>query len=143
MAAPALVEADLNLGRDVYDAIRDDSVLRPSAALWLYDDDAQEWRFLIASEQARKFGPKAAYSRVHALLKRAGLLGRMPVRRIAVTTPDDPVLAAIETAVAIEPGAAGVFYDCVFNDVPVSGMAVFQIGNWKPGTVEAAASVSH
>ena len=129
MAAPALVESDMQLGKDVYSAISEDKVLKPRAILWLFDDDAHEWRLIISTDDAKSRGPQAAYLRVRSILKKANLLDRIPLNRIVVTTPDNPLLATIGSMIRTgDEGPNGLsFYDCTFNYNFVSGMYVYRL----------------
>jgi hypothetical protein len=85
----------MNVGLEATAAVWKDAKLKPTAAMWLYDDDASEWRFLIATNDAKKRGPQAAYLRVRTIRKKAGLLDRLPLGRVTVADPDNPVLFSI------------------------------------------------
>jgi hypothetical protein len=116
-----------------------DPVLKPSAIFWLFDSDADEWRFVVASADARTRGPQAAYLRIRNLLKHAGLLDKLPLRRVVVIDPANPMLATMQGCIAT-PGdalaSAGV-YDCVFNGMHVDGMHVYHFPN-DPGIAAGA-----
>ncbi|MEX2185732.1 MAG: hypothetical protein WD875_03015 [Pirellulales bacterium] len=96
MVTTTLVEANVKLGEEVYDAIKRDATLGVRAALWWYDVDASEWRYMVAAEDCARRGPRAAYLRVRNLLKRANLLDRLPLAKVVVVRPDDRTLATIK-----------------------------------------------
>ncbi|MEX2120033.1 MAG: hypothetical protein WD847_10605 [Pirellulales bacterium] len=131
---------------DAAHALWKDPVLKPTAIFWLYDDDASEWRFVIATEDARRRGPQAAYLRVRNLLKRAGLLDRLPLRRVVVVDPAHPLLTSV-AAILSTPGnsLAGMsFYDCVVNNVPIAGMHLYHMNaDIKASGSEAKKRASH
>lgn len=99
MVTTALVEANVKLGEDVYDAIKHDATLGAKGALWWFDSDASEWRFMIVAEDYDRRGPRAAYSRVHSVLKNAGLLDRLPLVRVVVVPPSHRIPVALRKAI--------------------------------------------
>lgn len=127
MVAPALVDADVQLGRELYEALGKDPVLAPSAAMWLYDEDAHEWRFLIATADAEKRGPQAAYLRVRNVLKKNGLLQRLPFQRFVVVAPSEPVITSMARFVSVGADAEPDLYDCLFNGIRVPGAHVYAL----------------
>jgi hypothetical protein len=97
--------------------------------MWIYDDDAEEWRFLVASEDVRKRGPQAAYLRVRNLLKNARLLDRLPLRRVVIADPSHPLLSIVSTVGQTSGNelAGWSFYDCTFNGITVPGMHIYHL----------------
>lgn len=140
MAAPILVDADVNLGMEASKALWEDPALKPSAIMWLYDEDASEWRFLIATEDVRKRGPQAAYLRVRNLLKNAGLLDRLPLRRVVVADPADRLVATVRSAIHTQADALhGLsFYECTFNNMHVAGMHIYLLNEQARSTNTSA-----
>ena len=131
MAAPPLVEVDVKIGEQVAEAIWKDPILRPTGILWYYDEDASRWRLLIASEDARHRGPQAAYLRVRKLIKKAGLLDRLPLERIVVTDPSSFLLQSVGSEIQT-PGnelAGLMFVDCTFQNLFVPGLYVYHLNN--------------
>jgi hypothetical protein len=104
-----------------------DPVLRPIAAIWLFDDDAHEWRFLIATQDARESGLQAAYLRVRNVLKKHDLLDRLPLRRVVVTDPSNRVVDTLTSLIRTpdEELASAGFYDCRFSDLELSGVHAY------------------
>ena len=127
MATPILVGEDVELGREVFEALRKDEALRVRAALWWYDQESREWRYLIATPEYYERGPKAAYLRVRSALKKAGLLPRLPLRRVIVTHPADQLVRGLSGFIVTEgppPWEIGI-YDCSFNDLVIAGMLIY------------------
>jgi hypothetical protein len=127
MAAPALVETDRTIGLEVARALWKDDRLKPSAALWLYDEDAGEWRFVIATGDVHTRGPRAAYLRMRGILKRAGFLDELPLRRVVLWDPSHPILAALRRIVRLPDDrlASASVYDSTVGSTYVAGALVY------------------
>jgi hypothetical protein len=96
VAAPVLVIEEVMRGQAAMDALRDDPVLKPTAFLWRFDENANEWKFLVATDEVTRSGPRSAYRRIRSILKKKGLLLAMPLRRVVVISPSDNLLRAIK-----------------------------------------------
>ncbi|RIK81237.1 MAG: hypothetical protein DCC68_09175 [Planctomycetota bacterium] len=95
MVTTTLVEANVKLGESVYDAIRHDGMLGVQGALWWFDPDASEWRYLVVARGYDRRGPRAAYSRLQSILKKAGLLDQLPLVRVVVVSPNHRIPVAL------------------------------------------------
>lgn len=130
MAATTLVESDIRVGQEAFEALRDDPVLEPTALAWLYFEDPEEWRYLVATQYASTRGPRDAYLRIRSLLKRAALLERLPLRRVVVTTPDSPFLSALDCVTDVtgsEPRFTEIYNRRFDNGALVDGMLVYRM----------------
>lgn len=56
-----LYEADLEFGRQLWQALRDNPKFPTSGMFWLLEPDATEWRLVIASPRVDVVGPRDAY----------------------------------------------------------------------------------
>ena len=130
MATPELVETDIKVGAEAAAALRDDPILKPKAAMWVYDDGATEWRFLVATADAVHRGPKAAYLRVRSLLKRNGLLKKLPLGRVIVTHPSHPLVTAVGKSMYLDIPNGAVIHENVFDGVFITGMYIYYITLW-------------
>jgi hypothetical protein len=99
MVTASLVEANVKLGEDVYRALKRDAKLGVRGALWWFDAEASEWRFMIVADDYLRRGPRAAYSRVHSLLSKAGLIDQLPLVRVVVVPPDHTIPAELRKVV--------------------------------------------
>jgi hypothetical protein len=124
-----LVDSDIAIGKEAFLALRDDAILKPRAAMWYLDEEANEWRFLIATEYAKTRGPQAAYLRVHRVLQKAGVLAQLPVHRIVVTTPDDRIPAIVGRFIGTEgSGPVGLkLLDNTFDRTFLPGLYVYHL----------------
>jgi len=64
--------------------------------LWAFIPQLQEWQFLIATPLVDTKGPLAAYGDVNKALRKAGVFGDVPLRRIFLKSPSDRVLRSLE-----------------------------------------------
>jgi hypothetical protein len=87
-----LVREDREIGERAVAALSPDRVLGLRAALWWFSGDADRWLFVIGADQCKTQGPKIAYLRVRELLGSNGLLAELPLDRVTLTVPDDPIL---------------------------------------------------
>jgi hypothetical protein len=86
-----LVEDDRKLGGRAWKALHADSVLGLRAAYWWFSEDADRWFFTIAATACETSGPRAAYLRARQLLEAKKVI--LPLSRIAMTVPNDPIIA--------------------------------------------------
>ena len=63
----AMVETGAELTRKL-----DESGVPPSAALWLFTPEINEWRLVFASAEVSAHGPKKVYERIRVALEELG-----------------------------------------------------------------------
>jgi hypothetical protein len=136
MVTQVLVDKDVALGKDVFDLISRDPILRPSAAMWIFDEDAIEWRYLIATEFAATRGPQAAYSRVQSILRRAKLLDVFPFHRCVVVAPNNQLVSTMANAISNTGGGQVICNNSMFNDIRVTAHIYFL----RPQSIPSAAT---
>jgi len=95
MATTALVNRDLEIGREILDALARAGV-PVNVAFWAYVPQISEWQLFIATALVDSKGPKSAYEQVLRILHDAGMERELPWRRIFLRSPRDPVLKTLE-----------------------------------------------
>ena len=60
----------------------DDESLGLRSVEWRYDEEVGEWKCHVDCACYARQGPRSAYRRIRRALKRAGLLGELPLSRI-------------------------------------------------------------
>ena len=66
------------------------------ASLWLYMSEANQWRLVLASPRVRSDGPKKSYETIQsALAATTAAEGTLSLRDIAVTDPQNPLIALL------------------------------------------------
>lgn len=108
MDKTALVDDEINLGREATEGLREDSLFDLRAALWLYVSDAGEWRLFIVTPLVDTDGPKKTYAAIQKALGRLDLSDRLPLWRISAISPTDPFVKALRRLVKAAPGGRGV-----------------------------------
>lgn len=89
----------MHIGRHASDVLLRDQNLAPYGLLWLFDDRERDWRFVVATRDVVRNGPRSAYRRIRAALKRAGLLEALPLSRVLAVAPNDQLVQGVATAI--------------------------------------------
>ena len=103
MATAALVDRDLEIGREILIALAQANI-PVNVAFWAYVSQIAEWQFLIATPLVDSKGPRTAYDQVLRVLRDAGIDRHVPWRRIFLRSPKDPVLKSLEKQTAMPNG---------------------------------------
>lgn len=143
MVATALVGADTELGEAAYNALKDDQRLGMTAALWLYDKDAEDWRFAVACQQYDREGPRAAYERIGDLLDQANVRERLPLSRIMAVSPYHPTIVALNRIFSVRTTtlpANLTLSNVTINDETVNAF-IYEMRSPPPATFVARKSV--
>lgn len=95
MATAALVNNDVEIGRRIVGALTR-AAIPVTVYLWAFVPQLQEWQFMIATPLVDTKGPLSAYGDVNKALQREGVFEDVPLRRIFLKSPSDPVLRSLE-----------------------------------------------
>jgi len=126
MVAPFLVEAEMALGREACNALKKDATIDPLLVMWFYDDDASEWRYLIATEFATK-EPLAAYRRVGTILRKARLGDNLPLNKVVVLSPESPLVKQLSQLVYPGDNSEVSMYNCAIGDLVIHGAVIYRL----------------
>ena len=92
MAAAILVDAKVGAGRVLVDEL-DQTPVRPFAAFWIWDSDAEQWQFVIGTEMVERQGPTEALRNIQlALNAETRVRAAIELQEILVVGPRDPRL---------------------------------------------------
>jgi hypothetical protein len=94
MATAALVDKDLDIGREILRALA--GRIEVTVAFWAYVPQSSEWQLFIATPLVDSKGPKAAYEEVLDTLHDAKMDPYLPWRKLFLRSPKDPVLKNLE-----------------------------------------------
>lgn len=92
MDQPILVERELVLGREALDALAQ-AGFAPDLVAWVLDDDADEWRLLVADRTVADSGPTASYKRAFAAIGETEV--QLPLTQLWLVDPDDLGVAGL------------------------------------------------
>lgn len=93
-----MVRNDLEIGGLVMNALSHDRI-PVTLCVWNYVPQLEEWQLVIATPWYDTRGPREANDRVLAALGTAGIYQRVPIRRLLVLSPNDPIVRALEREV--------------------------------------------
>jgi hypothetical protein len=103
MDKTALVRSDLEIEGRVLAALSKAKI--PVTLCDLnYVEPLQEWQLVIATPWYDSRGPRKSYDRVFQALQDAGIYKDVPIRRLSVTSPADPLVKALERDVKLRTG---------------------------------------
>lgn len=109
MDSPALVTEQIASGATVLDRL-DEANIPVRAALWSYNAEAGEWRYIIATPLAEVEGPRALYERVQRALHRSDTTKDFPFWRIVVLSPKSKLIAALKKLIGKIESPGGVAF---------------------------------
>lgn len=112
----SMVESGRILARKLAEA-----PLELECALWLYDVDSNQWRFVFSSPLVDKEGPLRVYEVVQELLREESLKkSGLKLRNITAVPSHDPLTKAIRFAFKVE----GNFADIRFTRSGINNVFV-------------------
>jgi hypothetical protein len=115
MATPTLVNDLFVSGREVLTRLEETGITL-DAALWLQDDDSDDWRLIIATEDVDRLGPRHVYERLASIV-RAADTPDFGLGDIGVFGTTSRVIAELKRRV----GTSGGFHDIRLDDIPLGG----------------------
>lgn len=104
MAEAALVDADIDFGREIVQALDEesDTQLKPLAAFWLLLDDEDLWRLVLVLPALEHEAPQKVYSRVLDVMNRRIHHG-VSLDAIGLAPPSYPLRLTLRTAITTGP----------------------------------------
>jgi len=95
MATATLVSSDIEMGRRIVATLTRANI-PVTIYLWAFATEPEEWQFIIATPLVDSKGPLAAYREVNKILRKEGLFGDVPLRRISLRSPNDRLLKLLQ-----------------------------------------------
>ena len=112
MVRASLVETDIKDGLRLVSALRDTDAkfqtphFLVKGAFWLIDENAIEWRLIIATPLVDQRGPFSAYADIQGVLRRLAPIS-LTMQDITVVSPNDKVVKVIKKAGKVPRGTTG------------------------------------
>ncbi|MEE9129039.1 MAG: hypothetical protein V3T84_03405 [Phycisphaerales bacterium] len=95
MAKGALVDSLVKAGRTLVERF-DEAGLGPSAALWLYRSETDNWVLVLATDEAQEHGVRAAYAQIQPVFREyESDLQPLKFDDITAVSPDEAIILAI------------------------------------------------
>lgn len=106
MDKTTLVDDDVRSGRDII-AWLAASGMPVDEAFWMYQDPTEEWRLFLSSPWVDEKGIRTTYLVLSNALHKSPLLRQLPIRRISVLSPSDPLIKTARSSSLFpdQPGA--------------------------------------
>jgi hypothetical protein len=95
MDQAALVKSDRVIEAQVLDAL-DRARLPVALCEWNYVPQVEEWQLIIATPWHDSKGPRTAWMALIAALDKAGIYSRVPMRRVFLKSPADPLVKLLQ-----------------------------------------------
>ncbi|MBI2375832.1 MAG: hypothetical protein HYV07_17700 [Deltaproteobacteria bacterium] len=95
MDSPALVTDQISSGATVLERL-EEAHISVRAALWSYNVEAGEWRYVVATSLADVEGPRALYERIQRALHRSEATKDFPFWRIEVLSPKSELISTLK-----------------------------------------------
>jgi hypothetical protein len=89
-----LVKNDRDVGAQVMEALSR-SRIPVTLCEWNYVPQLEEWQMIIATPWYDSKGPLATYRALVDALQKTGVYERVPMRRVVVSSPDDPLVKTL------------------------------------------------
>ncbi len=108
MGKTALVEYDLEAGEKLIGKL-DQQDFPFVAALWFFDPDAEDWRFIIATELVQTLGPLKTYERLHPFLAEFQEFSHLTAtgltpKNVTVVSPTNDLIRLLASTIQTKPG---------------------------------------
>ena len=95
MAKGALVDSLVKAGKTLVERL-DDAGLNPSAALWLYRSETDNWTLVFATDEAQEHGVRAAYAQIQPVFREyESDLQPLKFDDITAVSPDEAIILTI------------------------------------------------
>ncbi len=90
----ALTERMIDAGAELTTSL-DRAQWPVAASFWLFDQENNQWRLVLASPRVLDEGPLASYRHIHGVLRATS--SPLPLESIAVVSPDDALVQAFRS----------------------------------------------
>lgn len=121
MATAALVDKDLDIGREIIKALA--GHIPVTVAFWAYVPESSEWQLFIATPLVDSKGPKGAYQEVFDVLHDAKMDPYLPWRKLFLRSPKDPVLNNLDK----QRGLRGSIEITVSENIPTGSQSGYYV----------------
>jgi hypothetical protein len=104
----------------------DEHGLRVRAALWLYDSDAERWRFVIAFQESRK-DVTSFYLDVAKATAKAGADDVLDLSRVDIVDSERSIFTALKGVIAVEGNSRVRFSKNRINGIYLEDALIYRL----------------
>ena len=101
MDQTALVKSDRVIEAQILAALKQ-AHIPVTICKWNYVLQLEEWQLIIATPWYDSKGPRTTYRAVVDALEKAGIYKRVPIRRVVLKSPNDPLVKALKEQIDIQ-----------------------------------------
>ncbi len=105
------------------------SQIATDALLWLYNPEANVWRFIVASPEVSGLGPKKVYEKVRSILMNIPEDQRkVSLADIFVVKSNDPLISPLRTAINTGQNIKGIrLFQNVISGVFIDDVYIYKL----------------
>ncbi len=123
--------ADIELGDKLTQALRADTQTDLKAAMWWYEEAAEQMRFLVATPLYISAGPRKTYLRLNEVIKASGV--STAAISLWAVAPDHPVVTTMRRFTT--PEATHIaFENCQFDELHIPFAFIYFVGKTRAST---------
>jgi len=125
----ALVEKEIEDGKKLLEELDKNSFFLVKAALWLYIEELNDWRLIIASPYLDDNPPQKAYHFINEALKRISPDSSISLKDITIISNKHALISTITRTIQIAPkGIGGVRMNhTVLNGIPIESAYIYRL----------------
>ncbi|MBI1749191.1 MAG: hypothetical protein HY234_05140 [Acidobacteria bacterium] len=122
-----LREEKISAGRKLIELLDTDGI-DVVAAYWLFREESNDWRLVLATSLVDSEGPRKTYSRIQVMLDaRPDEFPWLNLRNITVVSPEDSFVRVLRTAIRTDRGLHSIrFSRSRINDVFVEDAYIYR-----------------
>lgn len=109
MDKTALVVDDVRMGRDII-AWLAAAGMPVDDAFWVYQPPTEEWRLFLSSPWVDQKGIRTTYLALSNALHKSPLVRQLPIRRISLLSPSDPLVKKARSSIQSPDQASSRYY---------------------------------
>lgn len=115
MDKTTLVRDDIKIGHHIIGLLAAAGIPL-NDAFWVHQPQTGEWRLLLSSPWVDQKGINTAYIALSNALHKSPLLGRLPIRRISLVSPQDSLLKSVQAATNVSSSNSNQYYSLFVHD---------------------------
>lgn len=106
----------------------DNNDIKVDSALWYYFDEAEEWRFIIATPIVDEKGPLEAYKIIGNIVKKNNIFYYTPLNKLTLMSPNDPLIKLLKLGVKTGPKLSKLrFQNRFINNVFIEDALIYRL----------------
>lgn len=106
----------------------DNNNIKVDSALWYYFEEAEEWRFIIATPIVDEKGLFEAYKIIGNIINKNNIFYHTPLNKLTLMSPNDPLIKLLKHGVRTGPKLAKIrFQNNFINNVFIEDALIYRL----------------